>query len=97
VNLSDNKRLLGAWIVVVAITVIYLAIDDAAHRSGVRVASTTVTVVAIGLALVKFRIIMREFMDVRHAPPLLRGLTDVVGAVIAMALLGAYFVGRAVA
>ena len=40
------------------------------------VASTAVTVAAICLALVKVRIIMREFMEVRHAPPLLRRLTD---------------------
>lgn len=92
----DKKRLLGAWVVLVAITVIYLWVDGSADDDGVLVASTTVTVAAIGLALVKYRIIMRELMDVRHAPPMLRRLTDGLVAVVAVALLGTYFVGQAV-
>ena len=94
---SDEKRLLGAWIVLVAITLIYLWIDHSADTSGVLVASTAVTVFAIVLALVKFRIILRELMDVRHAPPVLRRLTDLLAAVIAVALLTSYLIGRAVA
>ena len=93
----ENKRLNRAWLVLVAITVAYLWIDHTAAESGVRVSSTAVTVSAIVLALVKYRIIMREFMDVRQAPPLLRRLTDVLVAVIAVSLLACYFVGRAVA
>lgn len=93
----SKRRLLVAWLVVVAITLIYSWIDDAAHDSGVAVASTAVTVSAIFLALVKFRIVMREFMDVRHAPASLRRLTDLLVAVIALSLLGTYLVGRAVA
>ena len=94
---SAKKRLLVAWVIVVAITVIYLWIDHSADDHGVLVGSVAVTVAAIGLALVKFRIIMREFMDVRHAPPALRLITDRLVVVIAVALLTAYFVGRAVA
>jgi hypothetical protein len=97
VEASGKKRLIVAWLIVVAITVIYLWIDNTADDRGVVVASTAVTLAAIGLALVKFRIIVREFMDVRHAPPLLRRLTDLLMAVIAVALLTAYCVGRAVA
>ena len=91
---SDKKRLSVAWLVVVGITLIYVWVDNAATDGAVLTASTTVTVAAIGLALVKFRIIMREFMDVRHAPPKLRRVTDMLVAVIAAALLSAYFVGR---
>ena len=94
---SDKTRLFVAWLVLVAITLIYLWIDHAADASGVLLASTAVTIAAIGLALVKVRIIMREFMDVRHAPPLLRRLTDLLVAVMAVAMLGTYLVGRAVA
>jgi Prokaryotic Cytochrome C oxidase subunit IV len=94
---SEKTRLFVAWLVLVAITLVYLWMDDAADASGVLVASTGVTVVAICLALVKARIILREFMDVRHAPPLLRRLTDLLVAVMAVALLGTYLVGRAVA
>ena len=94
---SGKKRLLVVWLALVAITLIYLWIDRSADDHGVLVASTTVTVAAIGLALVKFRIIMREFMDVRHAPRLLRRLTDLLVVLIAVSLLASYFVGRAVA
>jgi hypothetical protein len=93
----NNKRLLVAWLVLVAITLIYLWIDHSADDTGVLVASTTVTVSAIFLALVKFRIIMREFMEVRHAPRLLRRSTDLLVAVIAVSLIGTYAIGRAVA
>ena len=94
---SDKTRLLGAWLVLVAITLIYLWIDHSADTSGVLVASTAVTVFAIALAVAKFRIILREFMDVRHAPPMLRRLTDLLVAVIAVALLSSYLIGRALA
>jgi hypothetical protein len=96
VETSAKKRLLAAWAVVVAITVMYLWMDRSADDRGVLVTSVVVTVAAIGLALVKFRIIVREFMDVRHAPPALRRMTDLLVVVIAVALLSAYFVGRAV-
>lgn len=94
---SDNKRLLVVWVVLVTITVMYLWIDDTAEEGGIPVSSVAVTVSAIGLALVKFRLILREFMDVRHAPPLLRRLTDILAVLIAVALLSSYLVGRAVA
>ena len=55
------------------------------------------TVGAICLALVKVRIIMREFMEVRAAPRFLRRLTDFWVLLMAVALLGAYFAGKAVA
>jgi hypothetical protein len=97
VQTPAEKRLIVSWLVLVAITVIYLWIDNTADESGVLAASTAVTVAAIGLALVKFRIIMREFMDVRHAPPPLRHLTDLMVAVIAVALLSTYVAGRVVA
>ena len=94
---SGKKRLLGAWLVLVAITLIYLWVDHTADTSGVLVASTSVTVAAIVLAVIKFRIVIREFMDVRHAPPLLRRLTDLVVVVIAVSLLASYLIGRALA
>ena len=97
VETSAKNRLLVAWLVLVGITLIYLWMDKSADRHGVPIASATVTVLAIGLALVKFRIILREFMDVRHAPPLLRRVTDALVVVIAVALFGTYLIGRALA
>jgi hypothetical protein len=90
------KRLSVAWTVVVAITLVYLAIDRSAD-DGVLVASTAASVAAIVLALAKLRIIMREFMDVRRAPKVLRTLTDTLVIVMGASLLGTYLVGRATA
>jgi len=92
---SVNKRLYIAWLILTAITLLYFWIDRAANTNGVLTASTVVTVSAICLALVKVRIIMRQFMEVRDAPRVLRGLTDAWIAVMAVALIGAYVVGRA--
>jgi hypothetical protein len=90
------KRLSVAWTVVVAITLVYLAIDSSAD-DGVLVASTAASVAAIVLSLAKLRIIVREFMDVRHAPKVLRTLTDTLVMVMGASLLGTYLVGRAIA
>ena len=55
------------------------------------------TVLAICFALIKVRIIIREFMEVRNAPQVLRRLTDFWILLMAVALLGVYFAGLAVA
>lgn len=94
---SNRRRLFVAWLLLVAVTVVYLGIDHSADDGGTPAASTAVTVSAVLLALVKVRIILRELMDVRHAPPLLRRLTDLLVAVIGVSLLATYFVGQAVA
>lgn len=92
-----NKRLFGAWLILVAISLAYLGIDRAATHRGVPTAGTVVTVGAICFALIKVRIIMREFMEVRTAPRVLRRLTDFWILLMAVALLGVYFAGKAVA
>jgi len=92
-----NRRLLAVWLVLSAITVTYFWIDHTANDDGAHAASAAVTVSAIVLALVKVRIIMGEFMEVRGAPALLRRLADVWVTLMAATLLGLYFAGRAVA
>ena len=94
-NLSAERRLTAAWIVVVVVTLIYLVIDRSVDDNGALRASTSVSVAAIALALAKTRIIMREFMDVRHAPRVLRLVTDALVVVMGFCLLGTYLVGRA--
>jgi hypothetical protein len=96
-KLSADMRLAVAWIVVVAVTLIYLVIDGSVDDHGAVGASTLASVAAIALALAKIRIIMREFMDVRHAPRMLRTVTDALVIVMAVFLLGTYLVGRAIA
>jgi hypothetical protein len=93
---SFNKRLFAAWVILVGITLSYLLIDHAAGH-GIPTASTVVTAGAICLALTKVRIIMREFMEVRGAPQLLCRLTDFWVVLMAVAMLGVYLAGRAVA
>lgn len=93
---SAAKRLTTAWIVVVVLTLIYLAIDGAAD-DGALEGSTVASVAAVALALAKLRIIMREFMDVRHAPRMLRLMTDALVIVMGACLLGTYLMGRALA
>jgi hypothetical protein len=92
-----NKRLFGVWLVLVAISLAYVGIDRAATHYGVPTASTVVTVGALCFALIKVRIIMREFMEVRTAPRVLRRLTDFWVLLMAFALLGVYLSGKAVA
>lgn len=55
-----------------------------------------VTSSVIVIALIKVRIIFREFMEVRQAPVLLCRLTDAWILLIGAGLFGSYFVGLAV-
>jgi hypothetical protein len=85
------------WLILTAMTLAYVWIDHTADQNGTLRPSTVVTVSAIGIALIKVRIIFREFMEVRHAPVLLCRLTDAWVVLIAACLLGSYFVGSAIA
>ena len=92
-----NKRLLIVWLILSSMTLAYVWMDNAVDQNGTLKASTVVTASAIIIALVKVRIIFREFMEVRHAPALLRRLTDAWVVLMAVCLLGSYFVGSALA
>ena len=94
---STNERLFVVWLILVGITVSYLLIDHTASQHGVATPSTAVTVGAICLALIKVRIIMREFMEVRSAPRFLLRITDFCVVFMGVAMLGVYFAGKAVA
>lgn len=89
-----KKRLPFVWLVLAALTVAYLWIDHSSQdQAGSLKASAVVTSSVIVIALVKVRIIVREFMEVREAPVLLCRLTDAWLVLIGVALLGCYFVG----
>ncbi|BBZ47792.1 cytochrome C oxidase subunit IV family protein [Mycobacterium parmense] len=86
-----NKRLMLVWVVLASLTLGYLWIDHTANgsmRSGAVITSSVIVI-----ALVKVRIIFREFMEVRNAPVLLCRLTDAWVLLVGASLLGAYFVG----
>lgn len=89
-----NKRLLVVWLILASLTLTYLWIDQSANGS-LR-SSEIVTSSVIVIALIKVRIIFREFMEVRQAPVLLCRLTDAWVVLIAVALLGSYFIGTAI-
>jgi hypothetical protein len=86
-----NKRLLFVWVILAALTLAYLWIDHSVDGS--LKSSAVVTSSVIVIALVKVRIIFREFMEVRSAPVLLCRLTDAWVVLIGVSLLGCYFVG----
>jgi cytochrome c oxidase subunit IV len=96
VSTTFNKRLLIVWLILTSMTLAYVWIDHTVDQNGTLRASTVVTVSAIVIAVIKVRIIFREFMEVRHAPAWLCRLTDVWVVLIAVCLLGSYFVGSAV-
>jgi hypothetical protein len=97
VSATFNMRLLIVWLMLSSMTLGYVWLDHAVDQNGTLRASTVVTVSAIVIALIKVRIIFREFMEVRHAPAWLCRLTDAWVVLIGVGLLGSYFVGSAVA
>jgi hypothetical protein len=86
-----NKRLLVVWMILASLTLAYLWIDHTANGS-LR-SSALITSSVIVIAIVKVRIIFREFMEVRNAPVLLCRLTDAWVVMIGAALLTCYFIG----
>jgi len=95
VNTVFSKRLLIVWLILSSLTLVYLWMDSAVDQNGTLRPNTVVTTAAIVIALIKVRIIFREFMEVRHAPALLCRLTDLWVVLIAACLLGSYFIGMA--
>ncbi len=89
-----EKRLGVAWLALSAITIAQLGVGSLDGQDALR-PNAAITSSAIVIALVKVRIIVREFMEVRHAPVLLRRLTDLWVVFTGVTLLGCYFVGMA--
>ena len=90
-KLKFNKRLLVVWVVLASFTLAYLWIDHS--LDGSLRPSAVVTSAVIVIALIKVRIIFREFMEVRQAPALLCRLTDAWVVLIGVSLFGCYIVG----
>jgi cytochrome c oxidase subunit IV len=97
VSTTSNKRLLIVWAILTSMTLVYVWLDHSVDQNGTLKASTIITVSAIVIALIKVRIIFREFMEVRHAPALLCRLTDGWVVLVGVCLLTSYFVGSAIA
>jgi hypothetical protein len=93
---QTKRRSLIVLLILVAITLGYLALDRSADTPGAYQTSSAVTTIAILLAMVKVRLIFREFMQVRNASVLLCRLTDLWVLLIGAVLLGSYLIGLAV-
>ena len=91
---GSDRRLLVVWLALSGITLVSAAVASHGGRDALR-PNAAITVGVIAIALVKVRVILREFMEVRHAPPLLCRLTDGWLLFTAVMLLGTYFVGMA--
>ena len=89
-----EKRLIVVLLVLSAITITQLGVGSLDGRDALR-PNAAITSGAIVIALIKVRIIIREFMEVRHAPVLLCRLTDLWVVFAGVSLLGCYFVGMA--
>jgi hypothetical protein len=87
-------RLLAVWLALSAITLTQLGVGSADGGDALA-PNAAITAGAIGIALFKVRIILREFMEVRHAPVLLGRLTDLWVVLAGVSLLGCYFAGMA--
>jgi hypothetical protein len=90
VNPAFGKRLLVVWLGLSAITLVSLWVGSRDARDAFT-PNAAVTASAISMALIKARFILREFMEVRHAPVVLGRLTDAWLLLTAVTLLGTYF------
>ena len=89
-----ERRLALVWLALSAITIAQLWVGTAGAGTDLAPRGA-IAVGAIGVALVKVRIILREFMEVRHAPVLLCRITDLWVVSTGVILLIGYLAGLA--
>ncbi len=89
---AASRRLLLVWLGLSALSLLQLWLGSVDPGKSLE-PNVAVTVVVLGTAMIKVRLIFREFMEVRHAPRLLRRLTDGWIAVTSTVLLGVYLAG----
>ena len=86
---NAERRLLFVWLALVAVTLVSWWIGSHHGQREFR-SSALITYGVILIAAIKIRVIVTEFMEVRHAPGSLRRLTDGWIAFITVALLAIY-------
>ena len=87
-----EKRLIFVWLALSALTFAQLAVGSLGEQDS-PTPNAAITSNVIVIALIKVRVIILEFMEVRHAPILLCRLTDLWVVLTGVSLLGSYFVG----
>ena len=90
--LARERRLLVVWLALSGLTLGALMLDSLRAGDPLR-PNPALAVAAISVALIKIRLILREFMEVRHAPILLCRLTDLWVVFTGAILLTISFVG----
>lgn len=83
--MNPTRRITYVWVILCAVTVLSWWLGH-----GAAVASVPITVSVIALAVIKCRLIIREFMEVRTAPAWLRIGTDAWLATLSAAVLVIY-------
>jgi hypothetical protein len=86
-----RSRNLGVWAILVAATLLSWLVGQS--HGATADSARAGTVVALGLAFAKAWIVGQEFMELRHAPRLLRGIFGGWIAVVGTTLITMYLVG----
>ena len=89
-----EKRLIAIWLALSAITLLQLGVGSLDGRAALA-GSSAIAAAVVAVALVKVRIILREFMEVRHAPVLLGRVTDLWIVLTGAILLAGHLAGAA--
>ena len=91
-NPGLEKRLIAIWLALSAITLLQLGVGSLDGRAALA-GRSAISASVIGIALIKVRIILREFMEVRHAPVLLGRITDLWVVLTGAILLAGHLAG----
>lgn len=91
VDTTTTRSLTWVWIALVVITVGSWLLAPA-HYTNLVSASATVTALVLVLTFVKTRLIIRWFMEVRHAPRWLQLATDGWLVTLAAVVFGIYLI-----
>ncbi len=88
-SVSSQSRLAIAWLALAVITLLACWIGTH-HGKGSLRPDPVVGLSAIGITLIKVRVIVRELMEVRHAPTRLKYVTDAWLILFIIAMIIAY-------
>jgi hypothetical protein len=89
---SESRVLTWVWGVLVVLSIGTGWLAPAAHANHLAQASLPITVLVLALALIKSRLIIRYFMEVRTAPRSLKMATDAWLAALFGAIMVIYLV-----
>jgi hypothetical protein len=88
--MRPTTRLTGVWLLLSALTVLSWWLGGGTHARPAR--DVVVTFAVVGLGLVKVRLVVRHFMEVRTAPAWLRHGTDAWLVALGVSVLALYLV-----